>query len=178
MTQSQLATFGAGCFWGTEAAFRKLPGVTDVKVGYMGGSLNDPSYEDVITDQTGHAEVAQVSFDPDKVSYETLLDLFWLIHNPTEMNRQGNDTGTQYRSVIFYHTDEQQQIATASRDKLAASYQYSESIVTAIEPAGKLWTAEDYHQRYLEKNPTGYCHVNMGRVKEFVASLAKEQHDA
>lgn len=136
----------------------------------MGGDMERPSYEDVITDKTGHVEVVQVSYDPEKVSYEQLMKIFWLIHNPTEMNRQGNDVGAQYRSVAFYHTEEQKAIAEQSKEELEKSGQYNQPITTAIEPAGTFWKAEAYHQEYLAKNPGGYCHVNMGKVKEFIAT--------
>ncbi len=178
MTQPQLATFGAGCFWGTEAAAKKLPGILKTEAGYMGGSTEAPSYEDVLTDTTGHVEVVQVTFDPAAVSYRQLLELFWLIHNPTQGNRQGNDVGTQYRSVIFYHSDEQCRDAEASKAELSASGLYAEPITTAIEPAGTFWKAEDYHQQYLAKNPGGYCHVNMGKVNEFVAKEFGGAHGA
>jgi peptide-methionine (S)-S-oxide reductase len=168
MTQPQLATFGAGCFWGTEAALKKLPGILKVEVGYIGGSTERPSYEDVIAHGTGHVEVVQATFDPAQVTYDQLLQLFWLVHNPTQGNRQGNDVGDQYRSVIFYHSDEQKQLAEASKAALGAFGQYSDPITTGIEPATTFWKAEDYHQDYLAKNPGGYCHVNMGKVNEFI----------
>ena len=156
----ELATFGAGCFWGVESAFRQIPGVTDVKVGYEGGTLDNPSYRDVCTDRTGHAEVAQVAFDPAKVSYERLLDAFWNLHDPTTPNRQGPDVGTQYRSVIFVHSPEQETQAKASLAKLTASGRFKRPIVTQIVPAAKFYPAEEYHQRYFEKQgiaPT--CHI-------------------
>ena len=145
------ATFGAGCFWGVEAEFRELPGVVDTAVGFMGGTKANPSYRDVCTGTTGHAEVVEVTFDPAKVSYEQLLDLFWSIHDPTTRDRQGPDHGTQYRSVIFYHSPEQERAAKQSRDRLAASGRLKRPIVTEIEPASQFWRAEEYHQRYLEK---------------------------
>jgi len=163
-----MATFGGGCFWGTEAAFKKVKGVTDTKVGYMGGTFDDPSYEDVIRHGTGHAEVVQVAFDPALVTYEQLLDLFWFIHDPTQLNRQGNDVGDQYRSVIFTYSDEQQQAAEASRQSLADSGKYDKPIVTQVEPAKRFWTAEEYHQEYLDKNPGGYCHVNLHDVDRYL----------
>jgi len=153
------ATFGAGCFWGVEAAFRQIKGVSATAVGYMGGSKDHPTYKEVCTDRTGHAEVVEVQFDPAQVSYDTLLDVFWDNHNPTEMNRQGPDVGTQYRSAIFYHSPEQQVAATASRDKRAASGSYKRPIVTEITPAGNFWIAEDYHQQYLEKRGLSHCHI-------------------
>jgi peptide-methionine (S)-S-oxide reductase len=151
------ATFGAGCFWGVEAAFRKIKGVSDAAVGYMGGSLPEPSYEDVCTDQTGHAEVLQVEFDPAQVSYEQLLDVFWRIHNPTTPNRQGPDVGTQYRSAIFFHTPEQQELAVKSKEKVQSNF--ARPIVTQIVPAETFWRAEEYHQRYLEKHGGASCHI-------------------
>jgi len=153
------ATFGAGCFWGVEAAFRQIKGVTSTAVGYMGGSLRDPTYEDVCTDRTGHAEVVQVEFDPAQVSYDDLLRVFWENHDPTTLNRQGPDTGTQYRSVIFFHTPEQQAAATASRDALAKSGRFKRPIVTEITPAADFWRAEEYHQQYLEKRGLAHCHL-------------------
>lgn len=169
----QRATFGAGCFWGVEAAMKLLPGVVATQVGYIGGSSERPTYEDVLTHRTGHVEAVQVEFDPGKVSYSTLVDLFWLIHDPTQGDRQGNDVGNQYRSVIFYHSEEQKQQAEASTAALQASGQYAGPITTTIEPAATFWPAEEYHQDYLAKTPGGYCHVNMGKVKEFVATLGE-----
>ena len=128
------ATFGAGCFWGVEAAFRKLPGISDVKVGYMGGHVANPTYEQVCSNTTGHAEVAQISFDSDKITYGELLDVFWNVHDPTQLNRQGPDVGSQYRSVIFYHSDEQKRIAEESKDILAKAEKVSRKIVTEIVP--------------------------------------------
>lgn len=154
-----LATFGAGCFWGVEETFRKIPGVLDTAVGYMGGKVQNPTYEQVCSDATGHAEVVQVIYDPQQVSYEALLDVFWEHHDPTTLNRQGPDVGTQYRSVVFVHDNEQRAVAEASRKKLDASRKYSRPIVTSIEAAGPFWRAEDYHQRYLEKRGLGSCHI-------------------
>jgi len=145
------ATFGAGCFWGVEAEFRELPGVVDTAVGFSGGTTANPSYEDVCTGRTGHAEVVEVTFDPSKISYDTLLDTFWQIHDPTTRNRQGPDFGTQYRSVIFYHSPEQKAAAERSRAAADASGRFRGPIVTQIEPAGPFYRAEEYHQRYLEK---------------------------
>jgi peptide-methionine (S)-S-oxide reductase len=156
---TQKATFGAGCFWGVEATFRQVKGVTDAAVGYMGGTLDHPTYEDVCTDRTGHAEVVQVDYDPAQVSYEQLLDVFWANHNPTTLNRQGPDVGRQYRSVVFYHTPEQQAAAAAARDKLQASGRFARPVVTQIEPAATFWRAEEYHQRYLEKHGRSGCHI-------------------
>ena len=153
------ATFGAGCFWGVEAAFRQIKGVKATAVGYMGGKLKDPTYKDVCTDRTGHAEVVQVEFDPAEVPYEDLLRVFWDNHDPTTLNRQGPDTGTQYRSVIFYHTPEQEAAAKASKEALAKSGRYKKPIVTEIAAAPEFWRAEDYHQQYLEKRGLAHCHL-------------------
>ena len=145
------ATFGAGCFWGIEAAIRKIEGVASTTVGYAGGSFKDPTYEDVCSGKTGHAEVVQVEYDPSKVSYEELLRVFWNIHDPTTLNRQGPDIGTQYRSAVFFHNPEQEAAATASKQKLQSSGRYRKSIVTEITPALEFYRAEDYHQQYFEK---------------------------
>ena len=153
---NEVATFGAGCFWGVEAAFRRVPGVIDAAVGYSGGHTQNPTYKDVCTDQTGHAEVVQVTFDPAKVSYEKLLDTFWSIHDPTQVNRQGPDFGTQYRTAIFFHTPEQERTAKKSRE--AASGKFGRPIATEITPAGPFFRAEEYHQRYLEKRGAQSCH--------------------
>jgi peptide-methionine (S)-S-oxide reductase len=153
------AMFGAGCFWGVEETFRKVPGVQDAAAGYSGGNLDNPTYEDVCTDRTGHAEVVEVDYDPAAVSYEKLLDVFWNGHNPTQLNRQGPDVGAQYRSVIFYYTPEQEAAARASKQALEKSGRFARPIVTEISPAQKFWRAEDYHQRYLEKRGLGSCHV-------------------
>jgi peptide-methionine (S)-S-oxide reductase len=153
------ATFGAGCFWGVEAAFRQIKGVKATAVGYMGGKLKDPTYQDVCTDRTGHAEVVQVEYDPSEVSYEDLLRVFWDNHDPTTLNRQGPDTGTQYRSAIFYHTPEQEAAANASKDALAESGHYKRPIVTEITAAPEFWRAEDYHQQYLEKRGLAHCNL-------------------
>ena len=153
------ATFGAGCFWGIEAAFQQLPGVTETAVGYMGGSLDNPTYQDVCTDETGHAEVVQVTYDPAKISYEQLLDTFWRIHDPTQRNRQGPDVGTQYRTAIFFHTPEQERVALAAKKKMEAAGQFRRPIVTEIVPASTFWRAEEYHQKYLEKRGLTHCHI-------------------
>ncbi len=150
------ATFGAGCFWGVEAAFRRIDGVTDAAVGYAGGTTRNPTYENVCTGQTGHAEVVEVTFDPQRVSYERLLELFWACHDPTQLNRQGWDVGSQYRSVIFFHSPEQEKQARESLQALQASGRGDENpgddkIVTEISPASDFWRAEEYHQRYVEK---------------------------
>ncbi|MCB2101934.1 MAG: peptide-methionine (S)-S-oxide reductase MsrA [Rhodobacterales bacterium] len=157
--QTETATFAAGCFWGVEAAFRKVPGVTATAVGYQNGTTRNPTYHDVCTDTTGHAEVVRVTFDPARVSYETLLALFWKIHDPTTLNRQGPDIGSQYRSGIYTHSEAQEQAARASKEALAQAHPRLR-IVTEILPAGPFWAAEDYHQQYFEKRgmvPT--CHL-------------------
>jgi peptide-methionine (S)-S-oxide reductase len=153
------ATFGAGCFWGVEAAFRQVPGVADAVVGYSGGTMENPTYRDVCTDRTGHAEVVQVTYDPAKVSYDQLLDVFWKMHDPTQVNQQGPDVGTQYRSAIFFHTPEQEREAKASKEKLQKSGRFSRPIATEITPAKPFYKAEDYHQRYLEKRGIASCHI-------------------
>ena len=145
------ATFGAGCFWGVEATFRKLAGVRSALVGYSGGSFENPTYEDVCSGKTGHAEVVQLEYDPPEVSYEDLLDVFWDCHDPTTVNRQGPDIGTQYRSAIFFHDADQELAAITSKEKLQSSGRYPSPIVTEITPAEAFYPAEDYHQRYLEK---------------------------
>lgn len=148
---TEKATFGAGCFWGVEEAFRRLPGVVDTAVGFMGGTSPDPTYRDVCTGKTGHAEVVEVTYDPENISYTRLLDLFWSIHNPTTPNRQGPDIGTQYRSVIFYHTPEQKAAALKSKEKIEHSGRFKRPIITEIEPASTFWRAEEYHQQFLAK---------------------------
>jgi peptide-methionine (S)-S-oxide reductase len=153
------ATFGAGCFWGVEAAFRQVKGVISTAVGYMGGTLKDPTYQDVCTDKTGHAEIVQVEFDPSQVSYEDLLRVFWENHDPTTLNRQGPDAGTQYRSVIFYHSPEQKTAAEASKGALASSGKFRRPIVTEIAAANDFWRAEEYHQQYLEKRGLAHCRI-------------------
>ena len=152
-----LATFGAGCFWGVEVAFRQVPGVSDAAVGYCGGTLEKPTYQDVCTGTTGHAEVVEVEFEPDQVAFETLLDLFWQCHDPTTLNRQGPDVGTQYRSAIFFHSPEQQQVAEVSR--AAAQERSPRPIATEITEASTFYRAEEYHQQYLEKRGLGSCHL-------------------
>lgn len=147
----ETATFGAGCFWGVEAAFRKVPGVISTSVGYMGGHFENPCYLDVLSRITGHAEVCQIQYDPKQVSYEALLDVFWHIHDPTSLNRQGADRGEQYRSVIFYHTPEQAEIAQQSKTALDRSGRYDKSIVTQIQAASAYWLATQEHQQYFEK---------------------------
>ena len=153
------ATFGAGCFWGVEARFAEIPGVIDTAVGYEGGDLEHPTYKEVCTDRTGHAEVVDVTFDPSRVSFDTLLDAFFALHDPTQLNRQGPDWGSQYRSVIFTHSGEQSQLAKAKIGELNASGAYRKPIVTKVEPATTFWKAEEYHQRYLEKRGMVDCHI-------------------
>ncbi len=145
------ATFGAGCFWGVEATFRKVAGVRSALVGYSGGSFENPSYEDVCSGKTGHAEVVQLEYDPSEASYEDLLEVFWSCHDPTTVNRQGPDIGTQYRSAVFFHDTDQESAAITFKEKLQSSGRYSSPIVTEITPAEAFYPAEDYHQRYLEK---------------------------
>jgi peptide-methionine (S)-S-oxide reductase len=154
------ATFGAGCFWGVEAAFAAIPGVAATAVGYEGGSLERPSYKDVCTNQTGHAEVVEVEFDPAKISFEQLLEAFFALHDPTTLNRQGPDWGTQYRSAIFFHSPEQQLQARAKIEQLTAQGRFKpKRIVTQVEAAQSFWRAEEYHQRYLEKRGQASCHI-------------------
>jgi len=155
---TEIATFGAGCFWGVEAAFQGVPGVLETAVGYSGGHTENPTYRDVCTDETGHAEVVQVTFDPNKVSFEQLLNVFWQEHDPTQVNRQGPDFGTQYRSVIFFHSPEQEATAKKSRGALEASGKFRRPIATEITPAGTFYRAEEYHQKYLQKRGAASCH--------------------
>jgi peptide-methionine (S)-S-oxide reductase len=153
------ATFAAGCFWGVEATFRQIPGVTSTRVGYIGGQTDNPTYKDVCTDGTGHAEAVEVDFDPTKVPYTDLLKVFWENHDPTQVNRQGPDWGTQYRSAIFYHSPEQAHEAQASKESLDKAHRYSKPIATQIVPAVTFYPAEDYHQQYLEKRGLASCHI-------------------
>lgn len=153
------ATFAAGCFWGVEAAFRQLKGVKATTVGYTGGQTTNPTYEQVCSDRTGHAEAVEVEFDPAVVTYDDLLKVFWENHDPTQVNRQGPDFGSQYRSAIFYHSPEQQSAATASKVRLAASGNLKRPIATQIVPADIFYRAEDYHQQYLEKRGMASCHI-------------------
>jgi peptide-methionine (S)-S-oxide reductase len=156
------ATFGAGCFWGVEAAFRQIDGVTATRVGYSGGTLENPTYEDVCSHTTGHAEVVEVTYDPDQVSYEELLQVFWRKHDPTQLNRQGWDIGDNYRSVIFFHDDEQREAALKS--KSAEQVNWRSPIVTQVEPAQTFYEAEDYHQQYLERRGRSSCTAQLARV--------------
>jgi peptide-methionine (S)-S-oxide reductase len=154
---AEKATFGAGCFWQVEVEYRNTPGVTDVAVGYEGGSVDNPTYEQVCTDRTGHAEVVEVDFDPDEVSYEHLVERFFELHDPTQLNRQGPDVGSQYRSAVFFHSPEQREVAEAVKER--AQSNFKRPIVTEIEPATTFWPAEDYHQRYLEKRGLATCRI-------------------
>jgi peptide-methionine (S)-S-oxide reductase len=153
------ATFGAGCFWGVEACFQQLPGVTETAVGYEGGSLEKPSYKDVCTDRTGHAEVVEIDYDPEKISYEKLLETFFGLHDPTQLNRQGPDWGAQYRSAVFFHSPEQEAAAKAVIEKLTAEKRFPKPIVTQVVPGQTFWRAEEYHQKYLEKRGAVSCHI-------------------
>src|SRR5437667_10360108 len=153
------ATFAAGCFWGVEATFRQLPGVISTRVGYIGGQLPSPTYKDVCTDRTGHAEAVEIEYDPAKVPYDQLLNIFWENHDPTQLNRQGPDFGTQYRSAIFFHSPEQEQAALTSKSELETSHRFSRPIVTQIVPATTFYEAEDYHQQYWEKRGLATCHI-------------------
>ena len=155
----EIATLAGGCFWCLEAVFDEMKGVDSVESGYMGGRTANPTYEEVCSGETGHAEVVRVAFDPKVVSFREILEVFFVIHDPTTRNQQGNDIGTQYRSAIFYHDEEQRKIAERVKDQVARSGKWKGKIVTEIVPAGTFWTAEDYHQKYLEKHPGGYtCH--------------------
>jgi peptide-methionine (S)-S-oxide reductase len=154
---TEKATFGAGCFWGVEIEFRNVPGVVDTAVGYEGGTLRNPTYEDVCSHTTGHAEVVQVEFDPDEVSYDELLDVFWSVHDPTQVNRQGPDIGSNYRSAIFFHSPEQEEMAIES--KARAQARFDRPIATEISPASDFWRAEEYHQQYLVKRGLATCRI-------------------
>lgn len=155
----EVATFAAGCFWGVEATFKSVIGVKETTVGYIGGTVKDPSYEEVCTGNTGHAEAVEVQYNPEEVNYIELLEIFWANHNPTTLNREGPDVGSQYRSAIFYHTEEQKQKAVNSKQKLNNSECYETEIVTEINPATTFYPAEEYHQDYLEKN-SGGCNLS------------------
>lgn len=155
----ETATFGAGCFWGVEARFQQVPGVLETAVGYEGGSMENPTYKDVCTDRTGHAEVVELKFDPERVSYQALLDLFFELHDPTQVNRQGPDWGTQYRTLVFFHSPEQERTATETIARLNASKHYMRPIATQVVPATTFWRAEEYHQKYLEKRGAVSCHI-------------------
>ncbi len=157
--KTEKATFAAGCFWGVESAFRQVNGVIDTQVGYTGGKTGKPTYKEVCTDTTGHAEAIEITFDPDKVSYRTLVGLFFKMHDPTQVNRQGPDVGTQYRSAVFYHSPEQKVAAEATKAALEKSGKYKKPVATQILPAGPFYRAEEYHQRYFEKNGGPACHI-------------------
>ncbi|HLD81956.1 MAG TPA: peptide-methionine (S)-S-oxide reductase MsrA [Patescibacteria group bacterium] len=159
MKKYQMATFGAGCFWGVEEAYRILPGIHETTVGFMGGKVKDPTYQQVCDNNTGHAEVVHVKFDPALISYADLLKKFWEIHDPTQENRQGPDIGDQYRSVIFYHSEAQQAQAENSKSVVVAEARFTRTVVTAIEPASEFYPAEEYHQKYFLKNGGGACHI-------------------
>lgn len=159
---TEIATFAAGCFWGIEDVFRHTNGVVETSVGYTGGHLEEPSYRQVCTGRTGHAEAVEIEYDPTKVTYEQLLEVFWQVHDPTQLNRQGPDHGTQYRSAIFFHDPGQERLARESMAKLQDSGKFRRSIMTEISPAANFWQAEEYHQQYVEKNGHGGCAVNFG----------------
>jgi len=159
MTTTAKATFGAGCFWGVQAAFDKIPGVLGSVVGYTGGKTEHPTYQEVCTDKTGHAEAIEIEYDPDKVGYEELLQAFWQMHDPTTLNRQGPDVGAQYRSAIFYHSEEQRRVTEESKKRLEASGKLKRPVVTEITPAARFWPAEEYHQKYYEKRGGGACPI-------------------
>lgn len=165
----EIATFGNGCFWCTEAVFQNLEGVEKAVSGYMGGHVNNPTYKQVCAGTTGHAEVLQITFDPETISYKELLEVFWRTHDPTTLNRQGNDVGTQYRSVVFYHSPEQQQLAEQYKQELDAAGAFDDPIVTAIDPADTFYPAEAYHQNYFNNNPDQpYCRFLIGpKVEKF-----------
>jgi peptide-methionine (S)-S-oxide reductase len=156
---AEKVTFGAGCFWGVEVKFGQIPGVLETAVGYEGGELPHPTYKEVCTDRTGHAEVVEVTFDPERVQYETLLDAFFELHDPTQLNRQGPDFGTQYRSAVFYHSDAQKTAAEKKIEELKIEGRFAKPIVTLVVPAETFWKAEEYHQKYLEKRGVASCHI-------------------
>jgi len=160
----EVAIFGAGCFWGVQYYYDQVPGVLETEVGYTGGDMDSPTYEDVFSHTTGHAEALKITYDPSKVSYETLLKHFFRLHDPTQLNRQGPDVGENYRSAIFYHDDKQKQAAEAMIEQLNKSGKYSKPIATTLEPAGKFWPAEDYHQKFTAKTGRGACHVDYAPV--------------
>jgi peptide-methionine (S)-S-oxide reductase len=173
MKEPQKAAFAGGCFWGLEKYFGEQTGVLSTRVGYTGGHVPNPGYELVCTGKTGHAEAVEVTFDSAKTSYENLLEFFFTHHNPTTLNRQGNDVGTQYRSAIFYYSPEQKDAAQKAKDALGQSGIYPKPIVTEVEPAAEFYAAEEYHQKYLKKNPGGYCEINLQpeKVREVLRSI-------
>jgi len=173
MAKIEKATFAAGCFWGVEAAFKLVPGVLETRVGYTGGKVENPTYRQVCTGATGHAEACEITFNPSRISYQELLEVFWYLHDPTQVNRQGNDVGTQYRSAIFYHTPEQERLAIESKERMqgAEVYKGKGPIATEITPASDFWEAERYHQDYIENNPGGYCHVNLMEASGMIARM-------
>lgn len=173
---TSIATFGAGCFWCVEACFSEMKGVKQVLSGYMGGKTQNPTYKDVCTGLTGHAEVAQIVFDPSQVSYEELLEVFWFVHDPTTLNRQGNDIGTQYRSVVYFHSEGQKELAEFYKKKLNESGAYSTPVVTEIAPASEFYVAEDYHQGYYKENSSQpYCAaVVRPKVEKFRKAFAEK----
>ncbi len=170
MNGTETATFAGGCFWGMEKVFEELKGVVSTRVGYTGGTTKQPTYEMVCSGNTGHAEAIEITYDPARISYEDLVEFFFTHHNPITFNRQGNDVGTQYRSAVFYHTPAQQASALRAKEALNASGVFRSPVVTAIEPAGEFFPAEDYHQKYLQKNPHGYCdiHLQSAKVREIL----------
>jgi peptide-methionine (S)-S-oxide reductase len=172
----QTATFAGGCFWGMEKVFGELKGVVSTRVGYTGGTAKNPTYEMVCTGRTGHAEAIGVTYDPTRISYEELLEFFFTHHDPTTLNRQGNDVGTQYRSAIFYQTPEQQAAARRAKDVLTRSGVFHGPIVSTIEPAGEFFPAEEYHQKYLQKNPHGYCdiHLQSAKVRDILRAARQQ----
>lgn len=163
--KTEKAVFAAGCFWGVEKVFGALPGVTATRVGYTGGTTKNPTYEQVCTGRTGHAEAIEITFDPSKISYDELLEVFFRHHDPTTPDRQGNDEGTQYRSAIFYTTPEQKTAAKNTLTLLDKAKIFRDGIVTEVSPAAEFYAAEDYHQKYLKKNPMGYCHIQLQSSK-------------
>jgi peptide-methionine (S)-S-oxide reductase len=159
------ATFGAGCFWGVEKLFGEQEGVVETRVGYLGGTLKNPTYEQVCSGRTGHAEAVEITYDPSKIKYSDLLQIFWSYHDPTTLTRQGNDVGTQYRSAIFYHSEEQKRQAEHSKELLEKAKIFKNPVVTEIVPVTAFYPAEEYHQKYLKKNPHGYCHIHLQSAK-------------
>ena len=164
MSKIDNATFGAGCFWGVEAAFKMQKGILKTTVGYTGGIMPNPTYEQVCSGTTGHIEAIEIEYDPQTISYQRLLDIFWQLHDPTLKNRQGNDVGSQYQAAIFYHNQQQKLLAEASKAKLQKSGQFDRPIQTVIKKAEKFYPAEEEHQRYLEKHPGGYCHIDLKSI--------------